>query len=280
MAPIKHNRNGMTLVEVLITIGIISIVTASFLTLMTSAQKEARDLADKYEMLDLEKLLATVMADGSVCTKILAKKSPPKKFDPTEQDPKVVIDSVPMSASDDPKTPDLIKAGERYSNNIFIKNIELKNFKSTGSANEFYASFLVNVDENKLVRSFKPLSFKTIIRTQDTIDNKKEITSCALTLLTRMERVFFHYSETPQPPTNNIHYCSPECDWKVPLDAKGSAFVTIAGGGASALGPLILNQAQGGHSGGYLMNAPVNITPGATIKIIVGAGGKIKDDST
>lgn len=61
--------------------------------------------------------------------------------------------------------------------------------------------------------------------------------------------------------------------WKVP-DGVRNAFVTIAGGGGSGLGWKISNAFMTGHSGGYLFSTSVGVTPGETLDIIVGKGGK------
>ena len=61
--------------------------------------------------------------------------------------------------------------------------------------------------------------------------------------------------------------------WKVPDNVTG-AFVTLAGGGGSGYGWRVESHTQGGASGGFLFNENINVTPGETLQIIVGKGGK------
>ena len=60
--------------------------------------------------------------------------------------------------------------------------------------------------------------------------------------------------------------------WTVPAGVT-SAFVTMAGGGGSALGWRFGSQYQTGHSGGFVFSAPVNLVAGETLSVVVGAGG-------
>lgn len=61
--------------------------------------------------------------------------------------------------------------------------------------------------------------------------------------------------------------------WKVPASVTG-AFVTLAGGGASGYGWRVDSHTRAGASGGFLFNEKIDITPGETLQIIVGKGGK------
>lgn len=60
-------------------------------------------------------------------------------------------------------------------------------------------------------------------------------------------------------------------EWPVPKGVK-SALVTMAGGGASGLGWRVSSNLETGSSGGYVFSAPVNLTEGETLSIIVGKG--------
>jgi len=60
--------------------------------------------------------------------------------------------------------------------------------------------------------------------------------------------------------------------WTVPSGVK-SAMVTMAGGGGSGLGWRFGSQYITGHSGGFVFSAPVNLTAGETLSVVVGTGG-------
>ena len=61
--------------------------------------------------------------------------------------------------------------------------------------------------------------------------------------------------------------------WQVPSNVTG-AFVTLAGGGGSGYGWRVESHTRAGSSGGFLFNEKITVTPGETLQIIVGKGGK------
>lgn len=60
--------------------------------------------------------------------------------------------------------------------------------------------------------------------------------------------------------------------WTVPDGVKG-ALVTMAGGGGSGFGWRFISHYQTGASGGFVFSAPVNLTAGQAISVVVGKGG-------
>ncbi len=60
--------------------------------------------------------------------------------------------------------------------------------------------------------------------------------------------------------------------WTVPQGVK-SALVTMAGAGGSGYGWRFISHYQTGASGGFVFSAPVNLTEGETLSVIVGRGG-------
>ena len=61
--------------------------------------------------------------------------------------------------------------------------------------------------------------------------------------------------------------------WTVPAGVV-SAFVTMAGGGSSGYGWSMLSPIETGHSGGYIMNQPIQITGGQVLTMTIGRGGR------
>lgn len=62
-------------------------------------------------------------------------------------------------------------------------------------------------------------------------------------------------------------------DWVVP-EGVLSAYVSMAGGGSSGLGWRSSNYTAAGHSGGFVLNQPLNLIPGETLRIKIGRGGE------
>lgn len=62
-------------------------------------------------------------------------------------------------------------------------------------------------------------------------------------------------------------------DWVVP-EGVLSAYVSMAGAGSSGLGWRSSNYTAAGHSGGFVLNHPLNLIPGETLRIKIGIGGE------
>ena len=62
-------------------------------------------------------------------------------------------------------------------------------------------------------------------------------------------------------------------NWVVP-EGVLSAYVSMAGGGSSGLGWRSTNYTATGHSGGFVLNHPLNLIPGETLSIKIGLGGE------
>jgi hypothetical protein len=56
-------------------------------------------------------------------------------------------------------------------------------------------------------------------------------------------------------------------------DGVISAYISMAGGGGSGLGWRSVSYTRTGHSGGYVMNHPLNLIPGEVLDITIGKGG-------
>ena len=66
------NKSGMTLLEVLVSLGILSVVIAGMTSFMLSSTRETRALTETLAKLDTEKLLIASLADGAACSAELA----------------------------------------------------------------------------------------------------------------------------------------------------------------------------------------------------------------
>ena len=66
------NKSGMTLLEVLVSLGILSVVVAGMTSFMLSSTREVRALTETLAKLDTEKLLIASLADGAACSAELA----------------------------------------------------------------------------------------------------------------------------------------------------------------------------------------------------------------
>jgi hypothetical protein len=98
---LRINKKGISIVEVLVIAGIMSVMMMSILSMITNQQNEAKFLEQKISTLDLQKILKSSFHDGSVCNSILSSPSI-MTFDSTligsATPPEFAISSIPASS--------------------------------------------------------------------------------------------------------------------------------------------------------------------------------------
>ncbi|MFS4460543.1 type II secretion system protein J [Bdellovibrio sp. HCB2-146] len=182
MSHIK-NRAGMSLVEVLVVTGIMAIIGLAITSLVVSQQKETRALTDKLSSLDLQQLMISTLADGTVCTFQLT--------DPSEAPHRTlpVININNLAAVNITfnrilirgavGAPVLITRGEvvsGLSSQLKVRSITLGNLQGT---NNFYtAEYLVDFDST-WSRPPKPIKVRTTLQMDPASPNTaKTIVGC------------------------------------------------------------------------------------------------------
>ena len=162
----------------------------TFASLIATQQKETKALTEKLASLDLEKLLITSLADGSICTGELSNPliNPLAPFTINATNPATLAASLirlsSLHASTLVGAPILIKTGElasALSVSLKISSLTVQNFKSTGGTNQFLANLTVTFDNRFLVRPVKPLVFTSNIATDPLSPiNAKIIIGCSV----------------------------------------------------------------------------------------------------
>ncbi|MGZ3747908.1 MAG: hypothetical protein ACXWRE_11130 [Pseudobdellovibrionaceae bacterium] len=256
------NCAGMSIVEVLVSFGIMMILVSGISAMTVSQQKETKALSEKLAVLDLEKLLINSLSNGSICTAELATTIfHPSAFviDTTQLD-KQSISLTQFHANTIAGSALLAAANQSASAmapQLLVDTIKFQNFVSTGPPDNYFVDFQVAFKNG--VRSLLPITIKMIVKTKPTDPpNAKTIISC---LETGQTGNSFRYAFTTSQ------------SWTVPPGIK-SALVTMAGGGGSGIGWRIVNAIFSGHSGGYVFSHPVNLIPGEVLSIVIGQGGK------
>jgi prepilin-type N-terminal cleavage/methylation domain-containing protein len=172
------NQLGMSLIEILIAMGILLIVMLAVANLQVSQMKEVRALSEKLAVLDLERLLISSLADGTICTAQLATNavnpSAPYHIDSTALSTmSISLTSIPASSAVG-AIPLISTLPSPAVSQIKIASIIVKNFISSGSPNQYIADLEVRFDSSLLVRALKPLTIKLNLRT----DGADNISSC------------------------------------------------------------------------------------------------------
>lgn len=71
-----QNNRGQTLIQALVTIGIMSVIALGFAQMITQQNKEMRALEDRLAVLDLEKSLISATSSGLVCQYVMNNPAP------------------------------------------------------------------------------------------------------------------------------------------------------------------------------------------------------------
>jgi len=157
------NRLGMSLVEVLVAMAIMSISMYAFMQIMAHQSKQTRGLEEVLARLDLEKTLSTHLADGSVCTTTLAART----FNATAATTTIFnVSSLPISAL--PGAATLIAENQKassLSNSLNVGSINFKNLQASNFANKYNMDLEVAFTGG--IRPQRPLLFKLILNTED-----------------------------------------------------------------------------------------------------------------
>lgn len=183
------SSRGQSLVEMLVGIGILSVVLLALSTMMSSTYFETRALSEKLAALDLERMLIYSLADGAVCRYVLNNPNP-VTFDSTAlpqtitlPDPAVGVRPAlysslapgpapgPVLAQVDQPTSDLAPT-------VVVSSIQLQ--ISQGSSGSYRANWLVTFDNTRTARPLKPVSVATVLAVDDvTNPNQATISKCS-----------------------------------------------------------------------------------------------------
>lgn len=270
------NIKGLSILEVLISMGILGILMTAMTSFFLSQNREVKFLQENLARLDLETSLLKAFSAGGVCTFILSdatqsssSSKPNRSVDVIDSTSEasigatvISINRIPIAASS--SVGDLVTVGDLASANsqsLKVSAMKFVNFRNVG-VDQYVADFSVEFDQSLIVRRLKPLVLKNIGINTKTTDpsNAKSISECSSTRNTtpKMRRISFT--------DVGIH------SWVVPAGVT-SALVSVAGGGGSGMGWRISNAVRSGDSGGFVTSYPITLIPGETLSITVGKGG-------
>lgn len=177
----------MSLVEVLVSLGILAVVISGMTSYMASSSREVRALTETLAKLDTEKLLIASLADGVACSAELANPSvwtagaQPYTIDSTNPATlaatSIKLDKMHASAA--ANAPVLIATGVAPSpmaNLLMVSGITVGNFQTTGAADLYLADLTVSFTGS--IRQPSPIVLKKTIATVPTGPATKKITAC------------------------------------------------------------------------------------------------------
>lgn len=186
----KANQKGMSLVEVLVSIGLLGIGMLAMMSFMSVQNRENKALVESLSRNDMQRFVSSVLSDGSVCTAELAN---PTLFDSSKTAPYTInIDDLSsneiaitkLHSSAKSTAPVFLEKTKKVnigpSESLYVSDIKIKNFMSMGEPDKYTADLEISLDSSKLVRPLKPATTKLIIVTNGGPNTAKVINSCVL----------------------------------------------------------------------------------------------------
>ncbi|WP_041577122.1 PulJ/GspJ family protein [Bdellovibrio bacteriovorus] len=186
----KHflNSRGNSLIQVLVSIGLTALLAATVASVLSHQSKEARALNEQLAAADLQKLLISTLADGSVCKYVLNNPNPQtfnstiaSKINPQN----MTVSKLYTNTAGTTTTAEVGKQASGYSNTLFVKNIRLQ--IDSGHDSNWSGQWLVEFDETKTVRPLKPLSISTTILADISSPSAAKILNCMPTAVGTMQ---------------------------------------------------------------------------------------------
>lgn len=175
----SDNAAGFSLLELIIVVGIMGIVSMSFLTMMQNQMRATTAISEKLTQIDLKNRLTATLLDGSVCNAevTVSALNPNVPYTINTSNLSANLLQLPMIHVNSSLTaPALITVGRSYLDpRMVIKTIAIRNFVDAGIALKYLADLDVEFEPTSLVVPLKPLTSKVVI----TIDASKKVVSCA-----------------------------------------------------------------------------------------------------
>ncbi len=184
------NERGQSLIQLLISIGLMGILMAAFASMMGAQQRQASQLGDKMARIDLERYISSVLADGSVCSYMLTNPAP-SAFDPMNVGSgggpafpsytNVPLKSDPASLS--ALTADGITPASPLSQSLVATSINVTDFQCAtpcSPATDLYsANLTITYDSTKLSMPVAPTKFPITIKTTPS-GGLQQVNGCTL----------------------------------------------------------------------------------------------------
>ncbi len=180
----KFNKSGQSMVQMLVSIGIMGIMMMSLISMLQTQNNEVRALKEKLATADLQVQLTRGFSDGAVCSSLLTGRT----FTVTGSGvvlPSINLTNTSIPISTLPGAPALVAANapiSAISNTVFAaptNTFQVRDItgSTVGNVGHYMANFVVNLDTSRMVRSLKPIVTQISMRTSGA-GATKTITNC------------------------------------------------------------------------------------------------------
>jgi prepilin-type N-terminal cleavage/methylation domain-containing protein len=182
---LRKNEHGMSLIEVLIAVGISSIISFVMASVMVNVSTDQRALQEKYSLLELKNDLLVAFSNTDICLAQLNQNSPRLRLSgvtvtsPSSQ----VIDYKELRLGTSNRSQILAKVGEPLPGNgprqMVVSKIEFGSFLATGTPNTYTGELKIELDSKSLTRPLKSLSLTQVFNTTGPLGAAK-IAGCGI----------------------------------------------------------------------------------------------------
>lgn len=163
-----NNYSGFTIIEILVSISLISMSMAALMAIFSIQTKEMKAMEQKSEILELKNQILLSFYKSDVCSWQMKDKQIDSSTATTTVASPTVLPLSQIYQGLDNSSLLLIKAGEKlqFSNTgLIVDKIEFKEFIQTGVPNQLNGVIEVSFKRESLVRSIKPLRILQKIKT-------------------------------------------------------------------------------------------------------------------
>ena len=173
------NIKGVSIVETLMAVGIMSIMMVGFTSMISNQHKETKSVSEILAGLDLQKNLISVLSHGSVCSYIL--NNPTQLSFDSRSLPQTLTPTLPIYANVSAGVPGAIitqvgQPASTYSASMIVDSIKLRII--SGSGTMYTANWIIEFDKSKSVRPHKPIMVSTVLSVDNTTPSAAKIVDC------------------------------------------------------------------------------------------------------
>lgn len=174
---------GFSLIEVMVSVGILGIVSVIFATALKYQLDEIQSVGEKLAANDLHSVLLRALPQNRICSYALNNPTP-LTFNANQSLPQVLTPTLPIYLSVSADSPPILgpvaaevgAPASPNSSSLLIQAIQLEILSGSGST--YLGQWRVSFDRNRSVRPVKSLVIPTVLTVDATNPSALSVTSC------------------------------------------------------------------------------------------------------